>query len=91
MIKSFRCADTEALFNRRTSVRFQSFAKIGYRKLVVLHAATSLKDLTTPPGNELERLEKDEGTTQHQSQQTVASLLCLERPRRLQRRNQDYH
>lgn len=60
MIASSRDRDTERLFHRERVRRWGSDAlKAGLRKLRMLDAATSLDDLTVPPGNRLERLSGD--------------------------------
>ncbi len=59
MIKTFRCSDTEALFNRQRVKRFANIAAVAQRKLVLLHAAASLEFLRVPPGNRLEALKGD--------------------------------
>ena len=56
MIRSFRCRDTEALFNDRDVPRFRTFERIARRKLLYLHRARRLDDLRVPPGNRLEAL-----------------------------------
>jgi toxin HigB-1 len=56
VIKTFRCKDTAALFNRLRSPRFQSIENVARRKLVMLNNAQSLQDLRVPPGNRLEEL-----------------------------------
>lgn len=56
MIQSFRCKDTEALFNLRAAVRWQALAKVALRKLDQVNAATTLNDLRIPPANRLEPL-----------------------------------
>lgn len=56
MIKSFRSTETEAFWNGTPIARFQSFAGTAIRKLQMLHAATSLNDLSAVPGNRLEPL-----------------------------------
>jgi proteic killer suppression protein len=55
-IKSFKCADTEALFRMDRVPRFVAFERVALRKLVQLDIAGSLEDLRTPPGNRLESL-----------------------------------
>lgn len=60
MIKSFRCAETERLFNDRASYKPpQDIQRVAQRKLLYLHAATSLDALRVPPGNRLEALKGD--------------------------------
>ena len=56
MIRSFKCADTEALFNRRQVPRFVNIEAAARRKLAYLAAARDLQDLRVPPGNRLEAL-----------------------------------
>lgn len=55
-IKSFRCADTEALFLRRRVPRFRSIERPAVRKLDQLEVAERLDDLRAPGGNRLESL-----------------------------------
>lgn len=59
MIKSFLCADTEALHNSQVVRRFKNIERVARRKLLQLHAATALHDLRIPPGNQLEALQGD--------------------------------
>ena len=56
MIRSFTCADTEALFNSTPVGRFKNIERVARRKLLQLHAATVLISLRIPPGNALEAL-----------------------------------
>ena len=56
MIKSFRCRETEKLFNDLPVSRFQTVQKIARRKLEMLEAAHRIEDLRSPPGNRLEVL-----------------------------------
>jgi proteic killer suppression protein len=56
VIKSFRSADTQALFEAGKSKRFSGIANIAMRKLTQLDAAHTLEFLRSPPGNHLEAL-----------------------------------
>jgi toxin HigB-1 len=56
MIKTFKCKDTEKLFNDIGVKRFRSISKTARIKLEVLNAAVSLNSLRVPPGNRLEQL-----------------------------------
>jgi toxin HigB-1 len=59
LIVSFNDKETEKLFETGKSRKFSSFRKIAVRKLDLLDAAMSLKDLAVPPNNRLEALEHD--------------------------------
>jgi proteic killer suppression protein len=59
MIKSFRCKDTEALFNDVLVARFKTIERPARRKLLYLHRARNLQDWMQPPGNRLESLKGD--------------------------------
>jgi proteic killer suppression protein len=59
MIKGSADRNTEALFQRKPRKRFRPLARVALRKLLILHAASSLDDLKVPPGNRLERLKGD--------------------------------
>ena len=56
MIQSFRCTDTQALFETGKSKPFSSIANVAMRKLAQLEAAQTLEFLRSPPGNRLESL-----------------------------------
>jgi len=62
VIKSFKCRDTEDLFNRKRVSRFVNIESVARRKLEQLNQAGKLGDLRIPPGNRLEALkgERDE-------------------------------
>lgn len=59
MIKSFRSADTQALFETGKSKRFGAIITVATRKLTQLDAAATLEFLKSPPGNHLEALKGD--------------------------------
>ncbi|SDU19494.1 proteic killer suppression protein [Pseudomonas pohangensis] len=56
MILSFKCSDTQSLFDSGESRRWGGVLRVATRKLLMLHAATELRDLRSPPGNRLEPL-----------------------------------
>ena len=58
-IQSFKCSDTEALFNGVRSRRWGNVAIVALRKLTQLNMAGVLEDLRVPPGNHLEALKGD--------------------------------
>ncbi len=59
MIKGFADRNTETLFQRKPRKRFRPLARVALRKLLILHAASSLHDLKVPPENRLEKLKGD--------------------------------
>ena len=59
MIQSFKCAETQALFETGKSRRFASIKQVAERKLTQLAAAATLEFLKSPPGNHLEMLVGD--------------------------------
>jgi proteic killer suppression protein len=57
VIKSFRDKDTEKVFIREYTRKFDvRLRRIALRKLTILDAAEVLDDLCIPPGNRLEKL-----------------------------------
>lgn len=55
-IRSFRCADTEALYAGSSPRRLRNIETVAQRKLQMLDDAIELRDLRSPPGNRLEAL-----------------------------------
>ncbi len=64
MIKSFKCKETERIFNRNFSGKFpRQIQKLAMRKLWMIDAAPDLLSLRVPPSNNLEALKgKRKGT-----------------------------
>jgi len=56
VIKSFKCRETEKLFNDFDVPKFMEISRVARRKLEILNAAVSLQGLRVPPGNRLEQL-----------------------------------
>ncbi|MCL4456870.1 MAG: type II toxin-antitoxin system RelE/ParE family toxin [Nitrospirae bacterium] len=56
MIVSFKCRDTEALFNGKRSTRLARIETVAMRKLAMINVAGRIEDLRVPPGNRLEAL-----------------------------------
>ena len=56
MIRSFRDKETEKVFQREFTRKFQAIARVAKRKLDQIHAAAALPDLGLIPGNRLEAL-----------------------------------
>ena len=56
MISSFKCKDTQELYETGENRRFASIARVALRKLDMLAAATMVETLRVPPGNRLEQL-----------------------------------
>lgn len=59
MILSFKCKDTERLFQDIFVKKWAAIERPARRKLEILDAAQDLKDLLAPPGNRLESLKGD--------------------------------
>ena len=59
MIKTFKCADTQALSKGARVKRLANIAAVARRKLRQLEIAGRLEDLRVPPGNRLEALKGD--------------------------------
>lgn len=65
VINSFKCKETEKIFNGKFSSGLpQSIQRIAARKLDYLDSAGELEDLRSPPGNRLEAL-RDDHAGQH--------------------------
>jgi proteic killer suppression protein len=58
-IKTFKCADTEALFGLRRAARLVNIERPALRELKQLELARRLEDLRAPPANRLAQLKGD--------------------------------
>jgi toxin HigB-1 len=78
VIKSFRDADAERLWNEERTKRIPAtLRKPALKKLQMLNAAAALNDLRVPPGNRLEALHGDrEG--QHSIRINDQYRICFE-------------
>ena len=57
MIVSFRCKETEKIFNRNYSKKFPSdIQRVALRKLRMINHSQNITDLKVPAGNRLEEL-----------------------------------
>jgi len=59
VIRTFKCADTEALSKSNRVKRFANIEAVARRKLRQLEIAARLDDLRVSPGNRLEALKGD--------------------------------
>lgn len=56
MIRSFKDRDTARLFDDELVARFRAIERQARRKLLYVHRARTIQDLSVPPGNRLEAL-----------------------------------
>ena len=60
MIQSFKCKETEKIWNQEYSKKFsENIQRIALRKLFMIQRVKELKDLMAPPANRLEKLKGD--------------------------------
>lgn len=81
MIRSFRCKESQALFEGGEPRRFRAIQGVAIRKLSQLDAAHTLEFLRSPPGNHLEPLKGARGAAQYPNQPAMAYLLRVGRKR----------
>jgi toxin HigB-1 len=57
MIKSFKCKETEGIFQGRFSKKLPNeIQRVAERKLIMIYRAVAINDLRVPPANRLEVL-----------------------------------
>ncbi len=76
-IRSFRCADTEAVYSGKKPRRFRNIENVAQRKLQMLDDAAELRDLASLPGNRLEAL-RGNRAGQHSIRINDQWRVCLE-------------
>lgn len=76
MILSFKCKDTQALYEGKSPRRFKAFLPVVERKLSQLDAAQMLDFMKAPPGNHLEALKGDR-KGQHSVRINVQWRICF--------------
>jgi len=60
MINSFKCKETEKIFQGQISRKFPAdIHKRSFNKLAAIHVSKTLEDLKVPPSNQLEPLKGD--------------------------------
>lgn len=78
MIESFKCKETEKIFNRRFSKKLPTdIQRVALRKLRMLNRSLSMRDLRVPPANRLEAL-SGERKGQHSIRINQQWRICFE-------------
>ncbi|MBX3201593.1 MAG: type II toxin-antitoxin system RelE/ParE family toxin [Labilithrix sp.] len=75
-IASFKCSETQAVFEGTGAPRFANLSRVLERKLAMLNAAVALSDLRIPPANHLEAL-KGNRAGQHSIRVNDQFRLCF--------------
>jgi len=89
MIPSFGDKETEKLWISEKSKRYGNIARAALRKLLQLHAAEKLSDLSVPPGNQLEALSGKQHSIRINDQWRIVFMWTANGPEHVTIR--DYH
>jgi proteic killer suppression protein len=76
VIRSFHDTATRDLFEEQPVPKWNSIARVAFRKLLLVDAAVRLEDLRVPPGNHLESL-KGTRRGQHSIRINAQYRLCF--------------
>ncbi len=92
MIRGFADREARLIFEGSRSRRYAGLERVIGRKLLALHAASLLNDLTIPPGNRLEALKGDR-RGQHSIRVNDRYRICFrwEEPNAHEAEIVDYH
>lgn len=60
MIKTFKCKETQKIYNREFSKKLpHDIHRNAYKKLLMIESSTDVNDFKVPPANRLEKLSSD--------------------------------
>ena len=91
-IQSFKCSDTQALFDGNRAARFRNIETVAMRKLAMLNRIVRVDELKIPPNNRLEALKgsrRGQWSIRINDQWRVC--FCFENARALNVEIVDYH